>query len=255
MAKTTLFDANLTGPITSSGDATSVASQTGTGSTFVMSASPTFTGLLSAAKGVSNGITIGDVATNSNAMLRLQGTSAGNNWLIANNNNAGGLEFTPSTAIGGTTYTTPVMTIAASGAVAMTGTLAVTGASTLGGQTTLSGGTTSAGASNNGVATGFKSGATNIILANDASATFAFGANAAGMLMVDNVSSGEDPYLLLVGGGGTFVQVVANSGYSTTLGTASRTNLQYTTPGTGTITLQNKKGAAQAYSVIFIRSV
>jgi hypothetical protein len=37
-------NANLTGPITSSGNTTSVGSQTGTGSTFVMSASPTFTG-------------------------------------------------------------------------------------------------------------------------------------------------------------------------------------------------------------------
>lgn len=37
-------NANLTGPITSVGNATSVASQTGTGSTFVMSASPTLTG-------------------------------------------------------------------------------------------------------------------------------------------------------------------------------------------------------------------
>ena len=35
---------NLTGPITSVGNATSVASQTGTGSTFVMSASPTISG-------------------------------------------------------------------------------------------------------------------------------------------------------------------------------------------------------------------
>jgi len=33
--------ANLTGPITSVGNATSVASQTGTGSTFVMNTSPT----------------------------------------------------------------------------------------------------------------------------------------------------------------------------------------------------------------------
>jgi hypothetical protein len=38
---TTLAPSNLTGPITSSGSATSVASQTGTGSTFVMNTSPT----------------------------------------------------------------------------------------------------------------------------------------------------------------------------------------------------------------------
>jgi hypothetical protein len=42
-AGTVTTNANLTGPITSSGNATSVASQTGTGSTFVMQASPTLT--------------------------------------------------------------------------------------------------------------------------------------------------------------------------------------------------------------------
>lgn len=43
-AGTVTTNANLTGPITSSGNATSIASQTGTGSTFVMSASPALTG-------------------------------------------------------------------------------------------------------------------------------------------------------------------------------------------------------------------
>lgn len=42
-------NANLTGPITSSGNATSIASQSGTGSTFMMTASPTATGTLGAA--------------------------------------------------------------------------------------------------------------------------------------------------------------------------------------------------------------
>lgn len=42
-ASTVTTNANLTGPITSVGNATSVASQTGTGSTFVMQASPTLT--------------------------------------------------------------------------------------------------------------------------------------------------------------------------------------------------------------------
>ena len=37
-------NANLTGPITSVGNATSIASQTGTGSTFVMSVAPALTG-------------------------------------------------------------------------------------------------------------------------------------------------------------------------------------------------------------------
>jgi len=42
-ATTVTTNANLTGPITSVGNATSVAAQTGTGSTFVMQASPTLT--------------------------------------------------------------------------------------------------------------------------------------------------------------------------------------------------------------------
>ncbi len=45
-AATVTTNANLTGPITSVGNATSIASQTGTGSTFVMSSSPSLTGHL-----------------------------------------------------------------------------------------------------------------------------------------------------------------------------------------------------------------
>lgn len=50
-ASTVTTNANLTGVITSVGNATSIASQTGTGTTFAMSASPTFTGTLSGALG------------------------------------------------------------------------------------------------------------------------------------------------------------------------------------------------------------
>ncbi len=39
-------NANLTGPITSSGNATAIAAQTGTGTTFVMAAGPTISGLV-----------------------------------------------------------------------------------------------------------------------------------------------------------------------------------------------------------------
>jgi hypothetical protein len=49
---------NLTGPITSVGNATSIASQTGTGTTFAMSASPTFTGTVGAADLTTTGNTI-----------------------------------------------------------------------------------------------------------------------------------------------------------------------------------------------------
>jgi len=43
------INANLTGPITSVGNATSVASQTGTGSTFVMNTAPTLAGFTNSA--------------------------------------------------------------------------------------------------------------------------------------------------------------------------------------------------------------
>jgi len=62
-AATVTTNANLTGPITSVGNATSVASQTGTGSTFVMNTSPTLvTPVLGIASGTSlalGGATIG----------------------------------------------------------------------------------------------------------------------------------------------------------------------------------------------------
>jgi len=84
---------------------------------YALIASPTFTGVATFAKGTSNGITIGDVTTNSNSVLRLHGTSTGKNWQIANNLNVAGIEFTPSTANGGTTYTTPTVTFLSSGNV------------------------------------------------------------------------------------------------------------------------------------------
>jgi hypothetical protein len=74
-----------------------------------------YTGLATFSKGSSNGITIGDVTTNSNSVLRLQGTSLGYNWQIANNLNVAGIEFTPSTATGGTTFTTPTMALTTTG--------------------------------------------------------------------------------------------------------------------------------------------
>lgn len=58
-AATVTTNANLTGPITSVGNTTSVASQTGTGSTFAMSVSPAFTGVVTNT-GTSS-ITLGDV--------------------------------------------------------------------------------------------------------------------------------------------------------------------------------------------------
>ena len=57
-AGTVTTNANLTGPITSVGNTTSIASQTGTGTTFAMSASPTFTGTVGAVDVTTTGNTI-----------------------------------------------------------------------------------------------------------------------------------------------------------------------------------------------------
>ena len=55
-ASTVTTNANLTGVITSSGNATSTGAQTGTGKTFVMSASPTITGTLTATTRTASGV-------------------------------------------------------------------------------------------------------------------------------------------------------------------------------------------------------
>lgn len=68
-------NANLTGPIASAGNATSIVSQTGTGTTFVMSANPSIIGanlntpsaaVLTNASGTAAGLTAGNVTTNAN---------------------------------------------------------------------------------------------------------------------------------------------------------------------------------------------
>ncbi|MGV8946330.1 MAG: beta strand repeat-containing protein [Lutibacter sp.] len=84
-------NANLTGPITSVGNATSVAAQTGTGSTFVMNTSPTLVtpnigtpsaGVATNLTGTAAGLTSGNVTTNAN--LTGPVTSTGNATAIAN---------------------------------------------------------------------------------------------------------------------------------------------------------------------------
>lgn len=84
-AGTVTTNANLTGPITSSGNTTAVASQTGTGSVFVMQASPTLTtpnlGTPSTLvgtniSGTAASLTAGNVTTNANLTGHI--TSTGN---------------------------------------------------------------------------------------------------------------------------------------------------------------------------------
>lgn len=80
---------NLTGPITSVGNATSIASQTGTGTTFAMSASPTFTGTVGAA----------DLTTTGNTILGNASTdtlNVGNGDLVKDASGNLGLGVTPS---------------------------------------------------------------------------------------------------------------------------------------------------------------
>lgn len=67
-------NANLTGPITSVGNATSIASKTGTGNTFAMSASPAFTGNIT---GVQLGL-VGSIGA-----ANLSGTNTGDVTLTA----------------------------------------------------------------------------------------------------------------------------------------------------------------------------
>ena len=86
----TIAPSNLTGPITSVGSATSVAAQTGTGSTFVMNTSPTLvTPILGVATAKSiNGTTIPSsktlVATDSTAYVVPSQTSNSGKYLTTN---------------------------------------------------------------------------------------------------------------------------------------------------------------------------
>ncbi len=71
-ATTVVTNANLTGPITSVGNATSVASQTGTGSTFVMNTSPTLvTPTLGVATATSLQGPVGNLSPNTGAFTTL----------------------------------------------------------------------------------------------------------------------------------------------------------------------------------------
>jgi hypothetical protein len=85
-------NANLTGPITSVGNATSIASQTGTGTTFVVDTNPTLVapslGTPSAlvatnVTGTASGLTAGTVTTNAN--LTGEATSSGSNAVTLTN--------------------------------------------------------------------------------------------------------------------------------------------------------------------------
>lgn len=89
-------NANLTGPITSVGNATSIASKTGTGNVFVMNTFPTLvspllgtpvSGVMTNVTGTAAGLTAGNVTTNANLTGPI--TSIGNTTSIASQTGTG----------------------------------------------------------------------------------------------------------------------------------------------------------------------
>ena len=57
------------------------------------------------------------LSNNAGARFYLLGASTNNNWMIANQQNGGFLEITPSTAVGGSAFTTPAVVITNNGNV------------------------------------------------------------------------------------------------------------------------------------------
>lgn len=124
-AATTTTNANLTGVITSVGNATSIASQTGTGSKFVVDTSPTLVtpnigtpsaGVLTNCSGTASALTAGHVTTNAN--LTGDVTSSGNATTLATvNTNTGSY---------GSSSTVPVITVNGKGLITGVSTSTIT---------------------------------------------------------------------------------------------------------------------------------
>jgi hypothetical protein len=143
-AVTTTTNANMTGPITSVGNATSVAAQTGTGTTFVMNTSPT---LVTPALGTPssgdltnctfptlNQSTSGNAATvTTNANLTGVITSSGNATVIASQTGTGS-KFVVDTS---PTLITPDIGVATGTSLVLSGDLTVNGTTTTISSTTL----------------------------------------------------------------------------------------------------------------------
>jgi hypothetical protein len=101
-ANTVTTNANLTGPITSSGNATNIASQTGTGTKFVVDTSPTVvTPTFSAASNI-NVATFTNTQTSGIRIDNSNADSSSRNWTIVTNQVAfGDFAILTSTANGG----------------------------------------------------------------------------------------------------------------------------------------------------------
>jgi len=117
---TVLAPSNLTGPITSIGAATSIASQTGTGTKFVVDTSPTLvTPVLGVATATSiNGTTIPSsktlVATDSTQYVVPSQTGNSGNYLTTNGTVS---SWTPPTGASAGTYTLTTITVDSSGRI------------------------------------------------------------------------------------------------------------------------------------------
>jgi hypothetical protein len=109
-ATTVITNANLTGPITSSGNATAIAAQTGTGTTFVMQVAPTITTSVTVPI-VYGGTTVGSTLTlagtsngsPASADVILNGSAQGNVAVGTTTPNVGGFASGTVTSVSGAT--------------------------------------------------------------------------------------------------------------------------------------------------------
>ena len=244
-------NANLTGPITSVGNATSVASQTGTGSTFVMDSSPTLvTPILGVATATSiNKLTL--TAPASGATLTL----ADNSTLVTS-----GAFSTTLTTTGATNVTLPT-----SGTLATTGDLSQFAATTsaqlatlisdetgTAGSVVFSNAPTFAGLTSSGAVVNINAGsnfATNINTGTSTGAVNIANGGTGGNVIAIGNTNGATSIIQRVGSGNFSLDGVAGSiyivGASTTTGTISIGG----TAQTGTITLGSSTGAGQTVNI------
>jgi hypothetical protein len=128
----------------------------------------------------------------------------------------------------------------------------VSGAVTQAGDLTLNNGPTAAGGTANNKAGVIKNTTVLTTIANDATATWTFGAGAAGTVQVYNASGGHLGVFAVDGASGIIEMADTQVTFTTTAGTASNTNVTYN-GGTGVLSVQNKLGVARDYAVRFDR--
>jgi hypothetical protein len=233
-AATVTTNANLTGPITSSGNATSVAAQTGTGSTFVMQATPTLTTPnIGAATGTSlsvSGSLTSTVATGTAPLVVTSTTNVAN----LNASSLSGATFASPGPIGsGTASTGAFTTLSASSTVTFSGTTTNIAATSQTSGTITFGGTAGTGALTFGSSTATQT--TNI----------ATGVTAAASTKTVNIGTSS------AASSTTTIAIGSTSGTSTTTmnGTVTLANaLAVTSGGTGSASALTQWGVKYAAS-------